>query len=73
MKNKDVLPLNCSQWSVLVSEFYSLYTIRLMVNGYDHLDNQKLIAALYFEIHVIVLVYLANRQVSIWGILIEVA
>ena len=44
-----------------------------MVNGYDQLDNQKLIAVLYFENHVVVLLYLANRQVSIWEILIEVA
>ena len=44
-----------------------------MVNDYVHLDNQKLIAVLYFEIHVVVLLYLANRQVSIWVILIEVA
>ena len=32
-----------------------------MVNDYVHLDNQKLIAVLYFEIHVVVLLYLANR------------
>ncbi len=32
-----------------------------MVNGYDHLDNQKLIAVLYFENHAVVLLYLANR------------
>ena len=44
-----------------------------MVNGYDQLDNQKLIAVLYFENHVVVLLYLANRQVSIWEIFIEVA
>ena len=59
--HNDVLPLNCSQRYVLASEFYSLYTNRLMVNGYDHLDNRKLIAVLYFENHVVVLLYLANR------------
>ena len=38
-----------------------------MVNGCDHLDDQKLIAVLYFENHVVVLLYLANRRRGPFG------